>query len=74
MDMYKEPVKTKCGHAFCRGCMVHAVSSQKSPTCPLCNKPITRRSYTDDLNLHCLVDAMNDLCKAIHEDCGVLSK
>ena len=35
---FKDPVKTKCGHSFCRGCINEAV--QHSPYCPSCKTAI----------------------------------
>ncbi|KAH8243566.1 hypothetical protein KR032_008608, partial [Drosophila birchii] len=40
----REPVSTKCGHVFCKDCLVGAINSVHK--CPLCNKKITQRQFT----------------------------
>ncbi|KAH8288703.1 hypothetical protein KR054_008149, partial [Drosophila jambulina] len=40
----REPVTTKCGHVFCKDCLVAAIDSVHK--CPLCNKKMTQRQFT----------------------------
>ena len=42
LDVFKMPVKTKCGHVFCKGCIEEAL--RHDPYCPTCKKPL--RSIT----------------------------
>ncbi|XP_064550014.1 E3 ubiquitin-protein ligase RNF4-like [Drosophila montana] len=38
----REPSSTRCGHIFCKSCILTAV--QSTHKCPLCNKKVTQRS------------------------------
>ncbi|XP_017016705.1 E3 ubiquitin-protein ligase RNF4 isoform X2 [Drosophila kikkawai] len=40
----REPVSTKCGHVFCKECLVAAINSVHK--CPLCNKKMTVRQFS----------------------------
>ena len=42
LDVFKTPIKTKCGHVFCKGCIEEAL--RHDPYCPTCKKPL--RSIT----------------------------
>ncbi|KAH8373255.1 hypothetical protein KR009_008874 [Drosophila setifemur] len=39
----REPVSTKCGHVFCRECIISAISSTHK--CPMCKKKLTARQF-----------------------------
>ncbi|KAH8421276.1 hypothetical protein KR009_012142 [Drosophila setifemur] len=39
----RQPVSTKCGHVFCRECIISAISSTHK--CPMCNKKLTARKF-----------------------------
>ena len=39
LDVYTEPVKTVCGHDFCRGCLETALARGES--CPMCRATVT---------------------------------
>ncbi|XP_077305700.1 E3 ubiquitin/ISG15 ligase TRIM25-like [Lithobates pipiens] len=47
LNLYKEPVSLKCGHNFCRGCIVTALDTQKRKStiysCPECREKYKER-------------------------------
>lgn len=38
LDVFKMPLKTKCGHMFCKGCIEEAL--RHDSYCPTCKKPL----------------------------------
>lgn len=40
MAAFVEPMSTRCGHIFCRGCITTAISTQNK--CPTCRKKVTK--------------------------------
>nr|XP_012144204.1 PREDICTED: breast cancer type 1 susceptibility protein homolog isoform X1 [Megachile rotundata] len=65
-----QPVKTPCGHRFCRTC-IQTVLQNKSALCPLCNTPIQRRSITVDEDMKVYIDRLQDLIEAVEKDSGI---
>ncbi|XP_018429013.1 PREDICTED: E3 ubiquitin-protein ligase TRIM39-like [Nanorana parkeri] len=45
LDLYKDPISLKCGHNFCRACIVTVLDTQKSAhySCPECREKYTER-------------------------------
>ena len=44
MDSIARPVTvTKCGHMFCKGCIVSCIKAHHR--CPICNKKLTQRDH-----------------------------
>ncbi|XP_018429319.1 PREDICTED: E3 ubiquitin-protein ligase TRIM39-like [Nanorana parkeri] len=45
LDVYTEPISLKCGHNFCRDCIVTVLDTQKSGhySCPECREKYTKR-------------------------------
>lgn len=41
MGSFKEETSTRCGHIFCRGCIMTALSVKSA--CPTCRKKVTKR-------------------------------
>ena len=40
MAAFEEPMSTRCGHIFCRGCINSAIAAQGK--CPTCRKKVTK--------------------------------
>lgn len=70
--MLNNPLTTKCGHTFCKGCLdrLH-ISAKASYPCPLCMTPITRRSLSQNPKISNLVSAVRNVISSIKLDCGV---
>ena len=53
-DTFDTPIKTKCGHVFCKDCIEQHIrvksdgkynkGSNEKPVCPCCAEPVTKRS------------------------------
>ena len=43
-----DPIRIRCGHIFCRGCIAGHFKSSSSltPTCPMCRSPINAEDLT----------------------------
>jgi hypothetical protein len=54
------PIMTPCVHAYCHACLTTALRRDRSPKCPECNQPITKRSCQP-------YPFMNDLAKVYKE-------
>ncbi|XP_047362000.1 breast cancer type 1 susceptibility protein homolog [Vespa velutina] len=70
LDMISSPVKTRCGHSFCRTC-IGTVLSQKNTKCPLCNTGLQRRSISKDKHTEKCINCFEKLVNAIHEDVNI---
>ena len=68
-----DPIKTLCGHRFCRAC-IQTVVQDKNALCPLCNCAIQRRSISKDEHMILYIDRLQKLIEAIQLDSGIDSK
>ncbi|KAJ8672299.1 hypothetical protein QAD02_003558, partial [Eretmocerus hayati] len=72
IELFREPVSLKCGHRFCRNCILRVAGNENS-SCPLCNIKIQKRSIPRDscaLVQQC-IDHYRALCQAIFSDSGI---
>ncbi|XP_043514474.1 breast cancer type 1 susceptibility protein homolog isoform X1 [Frieseomelitta varia] len=65
-----DPIKTLCGHRFCRAC-IQTVVQDKNALCPLCNCAIQRRSISKDEHMILYIDRLQKLIEAIQLDSGI---
>ncbi|XP_071860639.1 uncharacterized protein [Bombus fervidus] len=65
-----EPVKTSCGHRFCRQC-IQTLLQSKNALCPLCNYAIQRRSISKDEHMILYIDGLQKLIEAVQSDSGI---
>ncbi|KAL2719118.1 GRIP and coiled-coil domain-containing protein PFC0235w-like isoform X1 [Vespula squamosa] len=70
LDMISSPVKTRCGHSFCRTC-IGTVLSKKNTKCPLCNISLQRRSISKDKHTEKCINCFEKLVDAIREDVNI---
>ncbi|XP_064614648.1 uncharacterized protein LOC135478303 [Liolophura sinensis] len=68
LDLLKNPVSTKCDHQFCRFCITEFLHKKSSVPCPLCKKPVTRRSLSERPKLGDIVSGIRRLMTAFHTD------
>ena len=75
LEYFKEPVTIKCGHKFCRSCILR-VTNAKNASCPVCKQEIHKRSIPKEGNnlLQACVENYQALTKAIEADIGINSK
>lgn len=73
LNTISEPVKTPCGHRFCRQC-IQTLLQNKNALCPLCNRAIQRRSISKDENMLLYIDGLQKLIEAVQSDSGIYSK
>lgn len=71
--MISSPIKTRCGHSFCRTC-IGTVLSKKNTKCPLCNTALQRRSVSKDKHTEKCINFFEKLVHAIREDVNIDSK
>lgn len=55
-EPFWQPVRTVCGHAFCKGCLLKSTLAQleqvpANVSCPMCRHPLTVNDITDDIAL-----------------------
>ncbi|XP_033111085.1 uncharacterized protein LOC117112136 isoform X2 [Anneissia japonica] len=70
LEMLQDPVSTKCGHQFCRFCILAVLQTKPTAPCPLCKKAITKRGLTENKRLKEIVAAVGLVTTAIEEDSG----
>ncbi|XP_029463181.1 E3 ubiquitin-protein ligase TRIM39-like isoform X2 [Rhinatrema bivittatum] len=62
LDYFKDPVMTKCGHNFCRGCIGLCWQNLDSSfTCPQCRKRSHKPLLTPNRQLACMVKIAQEL-------------
>ncbi|XP_070565394.1 LOW QUALITY PROTEIN: breast cancer type 1 susceptibility protein homolog [Ptychodera flava] len=71
LDLLKDPVSTRCDHQFCRFCILEVLNKKSSAPCPLCKKPITKRSLTEHCKLNEIVTAVRGVVSAVKDDTGM---
>ncbi|XP_076237920.1 uncharacterized protein LOC143181422 [Calliopsis andreniformis] len=64
------PVKTRCGHRFCREC-IQTLLQDTNATCPLCKSALHRRSISKDEHMEMYIDRLEKLIQAIQIDSGI---
>ncbi|WAQ93496.1 BRCA1-like protein [Mya arenaria] len=72
LEMMTNPVSTACGHQFCRFCLTEFLERKKQVPCPLCKKPITKRSLTGRTKLGDMVTGVRSLITAFQADTGAI--
>lgn len=73
--MLDDPVRTTCGHTFCKKCIAKVVKNDSNnKQCPLCNASLSRRSFTEDEKTLNFLQLTLDLITAINQDIGNDSK
>lgn len=74
-EFFEEPVTIKCGHKFCKNCILRVASTAKS-SCPICKIKIQKRSIPKESNqlLQACVKQFHRLTQAIHDDSGIDGK
>lgn len=55
-----DPIITRCEHPFCRGCMNSYLKTSRTPSvpCPMCQRPVSKRSIRESAMLKCLEDSI----------------
>ncbi|XP_058038881.1 breast cancer type 1 susceptibility protein isoform X2 [Ahaetulla prasina] len=71
LEGLKEPAVTKCGHTFCRFCILKLLTYKEGTTrCPLCNAKVTKRSLRDDIYLKEVSKGILETIHAFERDTG----
>ncbi|XP_076621232.1 uncharacterized protein LOC143341836 isoform X2 [Colletes latitarsis] len=65
-----EPMRTRCGHRFCRKC-IQTVLQSKNALCPLCNTNLPRRGISKDECVEMYVNKLEELIEAVKLDSGI---
>ncbi|XP_032687329.1 uncharacterized protein LOC116851724 isoform X2 [Odontomachus brunneus] len=66
LELMTTPVKTRCGHSFCKKC-IGKVLHQKA-CCPLCNEILNKRSISKDDHLESCIQKFKNLMIVIQID------
>lgn len=55
-----DPIITRCEHPFCRGCINSYLKSSRTPSvpCPMCQRPVNKRSIRESAMLRCIEDSI----------------
>ncbi|KAL5006568.1 hypothetical protein ScPMuIL_015374 [Solemya velum] len=72
LDMLNNPVSTKCGHQYCKFCITKFLKTKPSLPCPLCKKPVSKRSLIERPYLSNAVSHLKELISAFQMDTGIL--
>ncbi|XP_058789917.1 breast cancer type 1 susceptibility protein-like [Phymastichus coffea] len=72
LELFNIPVTIKCGHKFCRLCILKVTNNENS-SCPFCNTKIHKRSIPKQGNpvFQRSVEKLENLIKAIEVDSGI---
>ncbi|XP_043534291.1 E3 ubiquitin-protein ligase TRIM17-like [Chiloscyllium plagiosum] len=66
IDYFREPVSLRCGHNFCRECILHAWARSEhangSVSCPQCRRQCDRLDITSNRLLASIVEGFQRLC------------
>lgn len=73
LEFIKDPIKTRCGHSFCKACIWKVLQTKKT-TCPLCQKSLTRRNVSKDDHMQTCIERFTKLVSAIQADTNIDSK
>ncbi|XP_043259012.1 breast cancer type 1 susceptibility protein homolog isoform X2 [Colletes gigas] len=65
-----EPMRTRCGHRFCREC-IQTVLQSRNALCPLCNTNLPRRGISKDECMEMYVNKLEELIEAVKLDSGI---
>ncbi len=81
LDTLVGPVRTRCGHVFCRLCLGKTLDSARQEaarrekgalgtgaSCPVCKDPMTKRSLTDDGDTEKVLVLFRKLNKALAQE------
>ena len=86
MDVMINPVKTKCGHSFCKHCIVRYLKNRYEKACPFCRREVAIKDLkrneelykiTENLLIRCPHSLCNwsgkfsDMLNHIKKDCNV---
>ncbi|KAK7479149.1 hypothetical protein BaRGS_00029590 [Batillaria attramentaria] len=72
LELFTNPVSTKCDHCFCRFCITEFLEKKRSVPCPLCKQPVTKRSLQEREELANIVNAIRKLITAFQDDSGTI--
>ncbi|XP_020285635.1 uncharacterized protein LOC109855601 [Pseudomyrmex gracilis] len=70
LEFIKDPIKTRCGHSFCKACIWKVLQTKKT-TCPLCQKSLTRRNVSKDDHMQTCIERFTKLVSAIQADTNI---
>ncbi|XP_076172541.1 uncharacterized protein LOC143149233 isoform X2 [Ptiloglossa arizonensis] len=70
LNIISEPMKTRCGHHFCREC-IQKVLQSKNAFCPMCNTSLPRRGLSKDEHMELYIDNLQKLTEAVKKDSGI---
>ncbi|KAL5247320.1 hypothetical protein ACHWQZ_G019259 [Mnemiopsis leidyi] len=68
LSLLKNPASGDCLHKFCRKCIDQQIAIRKKPKCPICNKPLSRRSLRETGHLKTLLHGVESLLTSINSD------
>ncbi|XP_011880553.1 PREDICTED: uncharacterized protein LOC105569034 [Vollenhovia emeryi] len=67
LELITEPTKTRCGHSFCKACILKLLKKKKAH-CPLCKESVNRRTISKDDHLQICIERFNALVAAVQND------
>ncbi|XP_063693092.1 breast cancer type 1 susceptibility protein homolog isoform X2 [Bolinopsis microptera] len=68
LSLLKNPTSGDCLHKFCKVCIDQQIVIRKKPKCPICNKPISRRSLRETSELTSVLRGVESILTTINSE------
>jgi len=68
LSLFKDPVRTRCGHVFCAGC-IHSWMGEDRGCCPTCRAPVAQEELAPDRLASAIIENLPSRCQLFGSGC-----